>query len=183
MKDKIFKWIIVTFLVLSVPLIAMQFTDELNWQMTDFIIMGTAIFGGGVSFELVKATSKNRIIQVAFGLTLFCMFLLFWVNGGVGIIGNEDQDANLLFGLVPLVCLCGTLMVRFRPKGMALVLFVTAATQMLVPAIAYMIWPPPGTSWSPGVITVFIICSVFAFLFLLSGMLFRQAAYTSQQNM
>jgi hypothetical protein len=54
-------------------------------------------------------------------------------------------------------------------------LYVAAVVQMLVPTIALIIWPPSTISWSPGVIGVFLLSGFFAYLFFLSGMLFRKS--------
>src|SRR5690606_25199214 len=44
---------IVTACILLVPLMAMQFTDQVNWNSIDFIIMGALIFGTGLVLDLV----------------------------------------------------------------------------------------------------------------------------------
>jgi len=168
-------WAGIVVLVLLIPLIAMRFTDEVAWDFADFAIMGAILFGLGFSYELIASRSANTAYRTAFGVGLLAAFLLFWVNAAVGIIGNEGQPANLLFGLVFLVGLLGALISRFKARGMSLTLFVAAAVQMLVPAIALLIWPPPETSWSPGTIGVFLICGFFALLFLLSAILFHKA--------
>ena len=62
--------------------------------------------------------------------------------------------------------------------GMALTLFAAALTQMLVPVIALIIWPPPATSWAPGVFGVFALSAFFAMLFVGSALLFRRASAT-----
>ncbi len=112
---------------------------------------------------------------VAFGVGLAGAFLLFWVNGAVGIIGNEGQPANLMYGAVFTVGFIGSLMARFKPRGMAPTLFAAALAQMLVPVIALFIWPPPATSWAPGVFGVFVLNAFFAMLFVVSALLFRRA--------
>ena len=50
-------------------------------------------------------------------------FFLVWVNGAVGIIGNEENQANLLFFGVLAVAVVGSLIARFRAKGMALTFY------------------------------------------------------------
>ncbi len=57
-------------------------------------------------------------------------------NGAVGIIGSEDNDANMLYFGVLAVGVVGALMARFRPIGMMLALIATALAQMLVAVIA-----------------------------------------------
>lgn len=173
-------WGIATGILLLIPLIAMQFTDEVNWEIADFVIMGTVLMAIGLLYELIARRSGKTIYRTAFGVGLLGAFLLFWVNGAVGIIGSADQPANLMYGAVFVVGLIGGLISRFKAKGMAVTLFATAGVQMLVPAVAFFIWPPPVTSWSPGVLGVFLLSAFFALLFLTSALLFRQASTSKE---
>lgn len=163
-------------LLLLIPLITMQFTDEVKWTLFDFVLMGAVLFGVGLAYELVARRSEKTVYRVAFGVGLAGAFLLFWVNGAVGIIGNEGQSANLMYGAVFAVGFVGALVSRFKPRGMARTLFAAAFAQMLVPVIALLIWPPPDTSWAPSVFGVFVLCAFFAMLFVVSALLFRRAS-------
>jgi len=167
-------WTGIVALILLIPLIAMQFTNEVNWDFTDFAIMGAVLLGLGFAYELIANRSSNTVYRTAFGVGLLGAFLLFWVNGAVGIIGNEGQPANLLYGAVFVVGLVGALVARFKARGMATTLFVAAVVQILVPVTAFFIWPPPETSWSPSIFGVFLLSSFFALLFLISGLLFNK---------
>jgi len=171
-------WAVAIALILMIPLVAMQFTNEVNWDLFDFVVMGALLFGVGLAYELVARRSENTVWRVAFSVGLVTAFLLFWVNGAVGIIGNEGQPPNLLYGAVFAVGLIGSLMARFKPRGMARTLFAAALAQMSVPVIALIIWPPPATSWSPSVFSVFVLSAFFAMLFVVSGLLFRRASAT-----
>lgn len=74
--------------ILLIPLIAMQFTSEVDWNIMDFIIMGALLLVVGLSFELIlrKVKSKrNRLILC--GLVLLAFFLI-WVELAVGIFGT-----------------------------------------------------------------------------------------------
>ncbi|MCB0658323.1 MAG: hypothetical protein KDC57_19400 [Saprospiraceae bacterium] len=57
---------------------------------------------------------------------------------------------------------------------MANTLFAAAAVQLIVPLVAWMIWP--DLSWgNAGMAGVLVLNAFFAVLFLVSGMLFRQS--------
>lgn len=74
--------------LLSIPLIAMQFTNEVNWRVSDFIIMGVLLFGTGLLCELIMRKVKsvtNRMIIC--GAVLF-MLLLIWVELAVGLFNT-----------------------------------------------------------------------------------------------
>ncbi len=175
-NKNIIRIVLVTAFILMLPLVAMQFTDEVVWDLFDFIVIGGVLFGVGLAYELVARRSEKTVYRVAFGVGLAGAFLLLWVNGAVGIIGNEGQPANLMYGAVFAVGFIGSLMARFKPRPMARTLFAAALTQMLVPVIALLIWPPPATSWAPGVFGVFVLSAFFAMLFVISALLFRKAA-------
>ena len=174
--NRAIRWLLFIIGVLAIPLIAMPFTAEVNWDVTDFLVMGSMLLAIGLSYELIARKSDRTVYRVAFGVGLLGALLLFWVNGAVGIIGNEGQDANLLYGFVIVTGVVGSILSRFKAKGMSVTLYSVAVVQMLVPVIALLIWPPSVTSWSPGVLTVFLLNGFFAFLFCISGVLFARAA-------
>lgn len=176
MKNKNILWIPAgTAFILFIPLVAMQFTDEVNWNLFDFIVMGALVFGTGLAYELVSKKGDKTAYRVAVGVALAGTFLLFWVNGAVGIIGNEGNPANMMYSLVFVVGIIGVFFARFEPRGMARTLFAMALAQMLVPVVALIVWPPPATSWSPGVAGVFVLSGFFAMVFVVSAMLFHRA--------
>lgn len=75
-------------ILLLVPFIAMQFTNEVDWKILDFAIMGVLLLGTGLLCELVMRKVKginNRIIIC--GAILFAFFLI-WAELAVGIIGT-----------------------------------------------------------------------------------------------
>ncbi len=75
-------------ILLLIPFIAMQFTDEVNWTSSDFVIMGILLTGTGLLCEIIMRrvkTIKSRIILC--GVILFAFFLV-WVELAVGVFGT-----------------------------------------------------------------------------------------------
>lgn len=169
-------WLASVVLILLVPLIAMQFMGEVKWDILDFIVMGTGLMSIGLVYELIIRRSPKRTYRIAFGLAIAAVFLLFWVNGAVGIIGNEGQAPNLLYMATIATTLIGSLISQFKSQGMSVTMFVAAGVQMLVPVVGLLIWPPPATSWSPGIAGVFLLSSFFALLLLVAAVLFRRSS-------
>src|SRR3989344_8453980 len=167
-------WTVVIAFILLIPL-AMQFTDEVQWN--EAIAYSVILLAVGGLYELwLWLQTRTRVYRIAFGVGLAGALFLGWVNGAVGIIGSEDNPANLMYGAVFAVGLIGSLISRFKPRGMAHTLFATALVQLLVPVVALFIWPAK-TSWgNAGVIGVFVFNSIFAVLFVVSALLFRRAA-------
>lgn len=74
--------------LLLVPLIAMQFTSEVNWSPADFVIMGLMLLAVGTGIEIVlrKVTStKGRVILC---VAILEVFLLLWAEMAVGIFNS-----------------------------------------------------------------------------------------------
>ena len=93
--------------LLLLPAVAMQFTDEVDWNAFDFIF-ATVMFGSvGLVVELTVRSSRSIAFRAAVALALAAAFLIIWINGAVGIIGDEDNPANLMFGAVLAVALLG----------------------------------------------------------------------------
>lgn len=74
--------------LLCIPLVAMQFTHEVNWTVSDFIVMGILLSVNALVFEfilrIVKKT-KHRIILCGAALL---SFLLIWTELAVGIFNS-----------------------------------------------------------------------------------------------
>lgn len=85
MRNSIFGWIaLATGLILLVPLIAMQFTSEVNWDTTDFIVMACLLMGTGSLFVLAarKLNPRRRLVA---GILFVFAFLYIWAELAVGI--------------------------------------------------------------------------------------------------
>lgn len=74
--------------LLMIPLIAMQFTDEVNWTLSDFIIMGILLLSTGVICELVIRTVKNSTYRIALCIVVLFMLFLIWAELAVGVFGT-----------------------------------------------------------------------------------------------
>jgi len=75
-------------LLLLIPLIAMQFTDQVSWTFSDFLVMGLLLFGTGLTSELVLRKIKKTRYQIILFLVIAAMFLLIWAELAVGIFGT-----------------------------------------------------------------------------------------------
>jgi hypothetical protein len=166
--------------ILSVPLVGMQFSDEVDWSLFDFVAAGVLIFGAGLTFELIARKTGNVAYRVATGLACATALLLIWINLAVGLIGSEDAPANVLYLGVLMVGGVGAATARLRPQGMSRALFATAVAQAVVPMLAIVIWKPLVADQEnfAGLIGVLFLNAIFVLLFVASAVLFRRAGDT-----
>jgi hypothetical protein len=75
-------------LILSIPLIAMQFTTEVDWDLRDFMIMGFLLLSTGLLCELVIRKVKNWNYRIGLIAVLLLVLFLIWAELAVGIFGT-----------------------------------------------------------------------------------------------
>ena len=74
--------------ILLIPLVAMQFTDEVNWTLSDFVIGGALLLSVGLLIEFVMRKIKKKKHRIALILGILLIFLLIWAELAVGILGT-----------------------------------------------------------------------------------------------
>ena len=74
--------------ILLIPLIAMQLTNEVNWSVFDFIIMGAMLTITGLLGEVIFKKVKKYKHRVDLYLVVAIIFLLIWAELAVGIFGT-----------------------------------------------------------------------------------------------
>jgi hypothetical protein len=164
-------WGTAAFLLL--PLVAMQFIDEVNWDETDFLVIGAMLAVACGTYELAARMTGNSAYRAAVGVAVATAFILIWINLAVGIIGSEDNPANLMYGGVLAVAIIGAVIARFQPVGMARALSATALAQALAGVIALAAGLGSTAPSFPEAIV--FLTGFFAALWLLSAWLFRKA--------
>ncbi len=118
---------------------------------------------------MTAKTSYRLAIAVALATVLFLILAI----GALGIIGAGGRP-DRIYAAVLAVLAIGTVVARFRPQGMALVLVATAITQVVVTAVALL----AGLHHTEGasVVDILGVNAMYAALFSLSAWLFRRAA-------
>ncbi len=86
-QDAAFGWVAIgTAGVLLIPLIAMQFSNEVVWSPFDFAVMGLLLFSMGSLFVLLARRTKiNRLILAAL---VGILTLWIWAELAVGVFTN-----------------------------------------------------------------------------------------------
>ena len=160
--------------ILLLPLLAMQFTDEVAWGVFDFAAAGVLLVGAGLAYLLVARRAGNIAHRAAVGVALAAAFMLVFLVGAVGVIGEDGDRADLMYGGVLAVGIVGAVIARFRPQGMARALLAMALAQALVAVIALIV----GKHEAPisSVAEIVLLNGLFVALFIASAWLFQRAA-------
>lgn len=74
--------------ILCIPLIAMQFTNEVNWTLSDFVAAGVLLLSTGVAIELVIRNMKTGTSRTIALIVILIALFLIWAEMAVGIFGS-----------------------------------------------------------------------------------------------
>ncbi len=173
---------IITALILLIPLLGNYFVAGWNWELRGFLLVGTILFGIGLTYQLVTRNVDTSAYRAAVGVALVAAFLVVWINFVQA--ADDVNPAAMMYLVTPLVGIIGAVIARFRPdgpEGMARALFATALAQALILAIVLM-RNPPVTSWTAAVARGFGLNAFFVVLFVGSALLFRTAFRTAFQT-
>ncbi|KAA5537123.1 hypothetical protein F0919_05480 [Taibaiella lutea] len=75
-------------LLLIIPLIAMQFTNEVKWSAADFAVGGTLLMSLGLGCEFILRRTRAIKLRLMFCAILIIIFFLIWAELAVGIFGS-----------------------------------------------------------------------------------------------
>lgn len=87
-NKRLFIILLTAALILLIPLIAMQFTDEVNWTLADFIAAAVLLIGTGLMCELVLRKVNTTGLRFAICSALLILLILIWAELAVGIFGT-----------------------------------------------------------------------------------------------
>lgn len=170
--------LIITIAILSLPVIGMQISSEVDWGILDFFIMGTLIYSTGLAFEFISSREKSTAYHIAVGVGLLGALSLVWVNLAVGMIGNEDTMANALYLGVLAVGGVGGIVARFKPRAMAKVMWIVTATHIGATVIGLGMWWPREVTmdtWN-AVIRTGGATTIFLMFWVWSAVMFEQSS-------
>jgi hypothetical protein len=160
--------------ILLLPLLAMQITDEVVWDLADFAVAGVLLVGTGLMYALAARKAGNIAYRAGVGVALAAALFLVWLVGAVGVIGEDGDRADLMYGGVLAVGIIGAIIARFQPQGMARALLAMALVQALVAVIALIAGKHQASISS--VYEIVGLNGLFVALFIGSAWLFRHAA-------
>lgn len=170
---RIVGWGFAAALILT-PAVAMQFSTAVNWTLFDFAFAALLIGGTALLIDLAARASSEWSYRCGALLAVTAAFLLIWINGAVGIIGDSGNPPNLVFLGIIVVAVAGAVIAKARPAGMARAMGVAAAAQALTGLVVLV--AGIGSMQPPGPLGLFALIEFFAGLWLGSALLFRLSA-------
>ena len=74
--------------LLLVPMILMRFTDEVQWNATDFLVAGILLTALAIVIALIARKVKQQRARAVAILVAVILFLLVWMEMAVGLFGS-----------------------------------------------------------------------------------------------
>lgn len=75
-------------ILLLIPLMAMQLTNEINWSPTDFLMAGILLTLTGFTIDFIWRKTKSNNAKLIWMVTVIVLFLLIWAEMAVGVFGS-----------------------------------------------------------------------------------------------
>ena len=80
--------LLISLLLLLIPFVGMQYSNEVKWSLNDFIIMGVILLSFGIIINKIiyhVGAFKKRVILIS---TLIILFFLLWGELAVGLFNS-----------------------------------------------------------------------------------------------
>jgi protein-S-isoprenylcysteine O-methyltransferase Ste14 len=87
-KQRIITTLAIVTSILLVPLVAMQFTEEVKWSLMDFVVMGALLLLTGLAIEIVTRKIRSRDLRIGLCLAILLLLFLVWAELAVGVFGT-----------------------------------------------------------------------------------------------
>jgi hypothetical protein len=157
----------------AVLLLALPFILNAPWSLGDYVFVSVVLLAVLVPIEIAFRSSDSWSYRGAVLLALAGSMMIVWANGAVGIVGSEDNPANLIFYVPLAIGLASSFVVGFKAEGMARAMVATAVSLAIAFALAQT--AQRDEPWVSPMLEL-VGTSMFGLLFLGSAALFRRAA-------
>lgn len=79
------RFAIATALLMLVPLVAMQFSSEMNWGIEDFLAAGTLLFAAGMTYVIFARRTHNTVQRAVLAVVVVAVLAIIWAELAVGL--------------------------------------------------------------------------------------------------
>jgi hypothetical protein len=88
MKNKALKiTLLIPFVILLLPAVAMMFSNEVNWSAFDFIIAAILLYGASFAIYLISIL-KIKWLRITLMAAVFMLLVFVWGELAVGLFGT-----------------------------------------------------------------------------------------------
>jgi len=87
-NKRLFAMLSIAVILLLIPFVGMQFTSEVNWTASDFVVAAVLLMGTAVACETVLRMVKKMKYRIAICGAILLALLLIWAELAVGIFGS-----------------------------------------------------------------------------------------------
>ena len=72
-----------------IPLLAMKFTEDVNWSIYDFVVMGFLLLFFSLGIDVTMKKVKNENVKILYVVLTILIFLLIWAELAIGIFDSQ----------------------------------------------------------------------------------------------
>lgn len=152
----------------------------MNWTLLDYVAAAVMMGSAGGVVLLAMLLSRNPAYRAGVLVAAMAAFMVVWSALAVGIIADEQNDANYLYFGALAIAPLGAALAGFKARGMANAMVATALGLVSVglAALAFR-W---GADAQDTLLGIAIGSGFFPALFAGSGWFFLQAAKSTART-
>lgn len=87
-NNRLISIMVIVAIILSIPLIGMQISDQVKWSTFDFIVAGILLLSVGFGIEVIIRNIKKSPKRILSIIMLIILFLIIWAELAVGIFNS-----------------------------------------------------------------------------------------------
>ena len=88
MNLKVIKRALSPLLLLFIPLFGNLFSNQVNWSLFDFIVMGLLLVLTGLSIHFILEKVRNKTLRIVLIIFVLIIILLVWAELAIGVFGS-----------------------------------------------------------------------------------------------
>jgi len=85
---KLTKRVLAPLFLLLIPLFGNIFSNQVNWSLFDFIVMGFLLGLTGLSIHFIIEKLRNKTFKIVTIIFALIIFLMIWVELAIGVFGS-----------------------------------------------------------------------------------------------
>ena len=88
MNLKVIKRALSPLLLLFIPLFGNFFSNQVNWSLFDFIVMGLLLVLTGLSIHFILEKVRNKTLRIVLIIFVLIIILMVWAELAIGVFGS-----------------------------------------------------------------------------------------------